>query len=265
MRHPIHLWIVLLWCVLVTAGCGAAPSTSPASPATLAPAGSPTPGATRVSTSPPPGSTPLATAATAPAATPTVAARPTATGASSTPPNADPRAALLQALQRLQQGGPYRTRTMVTDTATGTTVSTSQAEIIPPDRYHIVESLPTRIEVIVIGAKAYSKDQSGNWGAANPQMAGTLVQAQQVAQAAQIGAVQVTGPDTLNGVPVLVYTFTETANVGSAVVTSAVKLWVGLANGLPLQQQVDGDFQGVKSRTVQSIEYDPTIQINPPL
>ncbi len=48
-------------------------------------------------------------------------------------------------------------------------------------------------------------------------------------------------------------------------VKSNVKLWVNLATGLPIQQEIEGEAMGVKSKTVQAIEYDASLTIEPPV
>lgn len=264
MNKRFMFKLLVLGCLTLAAvGCssnsatGGVPSpTLVESPANQPPTSLPTAAATEAPTQRP--------AATQVVTPPTASPQPTETSASALPAG-DPRTALLQALQRVQHGGPYRTKTTVTDETKGTTLSTTQAEIIPPDRYHIITSLPKSGELIVIGQKAYSKDPTGKWVQAIPQIANAFVQAQQIAQEAQIGDVKLVGPDAVNGVPALVFTFTEKTNLGNQVIASAVKLWVGAANGLPLEQQIESDFGGVKSKTVQFIEYDPSIQINPPI
>jgi hypothetical protein len=77
--------------------------------------------------------------------------------------------------------------------------------------------------------------------------------------------VKLAGPDSVNGVPSFVYTYTTSIDLGGSQITSNIKLWVGVANGLPLKQEVDGEFAGVKSHTVQLVEYDKTIKIEAPI
>ncbi len=74
--------------------------------------------------------------------------------------------------------------------------------------------------------------------------------------------VKLIGPELLNGVATWVYTFTsDRADLG---VTSQVKMWIGALNGLVLQQQVEGEAGGVKSKTTQTVTYDPSIKIEAP-
>jgi hypothetical protein len=65
----------------------------------------------------------------------------------------------------------------------------------------------------------------------------------------------------LNGVSTHVFSY-STADLSGETVTSQVKMWV--ANGLPVRQEINGEFAGIKSKTVQEITYAPNIKIEAP-
>ena len=65
--------------------------------------------------------------------------------------------------------------------------------------------------------------------------------------------------------PAAVYSFNMKFKLdANTEISSSAKLWVSVASGLPIKQEVSGEFGGVKSVTVQRIEYDPTIKIEAP-
>jgi hypothetical protein len=74
--------------------------------------------------------------------------------------------------------------------------------------------------------------------------------------------VQFVGWDNVNGTSAQVYTCTSSADLSGQTVTSQVKVWI--ANGLPVRLEINGEFAGIKSKTVQVITYDPSIKIEVP-
>ena len=73
------------------------------------------------------------------------------------------------------------------------------------------------------------------------------------------------GTEAVNGEQARVDTYTSTTDLGDSKVVGAVKLWVSVKSGLPIKQEIVGEAAGVKSNTVQTIEYDKTISIAPPI
>jgi hypothetical protein len=122
-------------------------------------------------------------------------------------------------------------------------------------------------EFIILDKNTYMR-AGGAWSV-SPMDAGTMISGllSSVSQDVIDGIkdVKLAGPDSVNGVPSFVYTYTTSIDLGGSQITSNIKLWVGVANGLPLKQEVDGEFAGVKSHTVQLVEYDKTIKIEAPI
>ena len=72
------------------------------------------------------------------------------------------------------------------------------------------------------------------------------------------------GPDILNGKPMLVYQFNYTFTQDNINITTTTKLWVGVSDGLPYQEVIQGNLNGIESTTTNLVEYDPSIQIQDP-
>ena len=270
MKRTLAAFLIL---TVLLAACSGSPATPTAAPvATKAPAAVPPTAA--VGTNPPaaaPTAAPVATAApsAAPIPTATKAPAPTATSApaAAPAPSGSAKDAVVAAMLAQLKAGPYRTKTTIVSDS-GTISLTG--EMIPPDKLHTtMKGTGFERETIVIGDKAWIT-QAGAWEA-------SPVTGKQLREAAfpaltteQLGAtisdVKAAGTDTVNGEEARVYTYTSTADLGQgSKVVSAVKLWVSVKRGLPIKQEVAGDAGGVKSNTVQMIEYDPAISIAPPM
>lgn len=133
-----------------------------------------------------------------------------------------------------------------------------------PDRFHIVMDTG---EFIIIGNKTYMK-QGDQW-AEFPVDIGSLVfplliSTDEEAEAS-ISDVQLLGQDTVNGESTTVYQYRSTGVLEGTEVSSMVKLWVRDSDGLPIKQEIIGEAGGIESTTIQEIEYDPTISIEPPV
>lgn len=240
-RVLVSLFIVTMLLV----GCGGSPAAStptPSDPPTVAPI------------APPP--------STAPTAAPTVVAPAEVPAASG-----NAKDAIIAALQSSFKAGPFRTQsTIVSDSGT----IDMTGELIPPDKLHtMMQATDFAVETIVIGDQAWTK-QDGVW-ALSPVSGQVFLQSAFAAQTVEeldktISDAQALGTETVNGEQTFVYSFTSTTDLGgTGVVISAVKLWTSAKSGLPIKQEIVGEAGGIKSTTVQTIEYDPTITIEPPL
>ena len=235
-----------------TAPPAAASTAVPTRPPTTAPAGAQTPaGAT-----PTPTLVPLPQRTAAPVASPTSAAP--------SLPALDPRDAVIKSQRATLNAGPYRTNNVITATTGSLTMI---GEVVPPDRYHIVtETAQGKTEIIVVENKTYQK--TGDRWVVSPINAAALVRSLMNTMTAEfeksISNAKLVGPEVLNGVPTLVYTYESSIVLDTSTVTSKVKLWVAVATGLPVRQEIDGEVGAIKSKTVQTIEYDPTIKIEAP-
>jgi outer membrane lipoprotein-sorting protein len=223
-------------------------------------------------------------AAAAPAVPPTMVAYPAAganaaapTASASTNPNeaypaagstpaapaaasGDAKQALLAVMKNMLTAGPYRAKSTTTG---GAKPVETTAEVILPDRFHV--SINNQ-EFIIIGKTTYMQ-QGGKWGVF-PMDVGSIVTGLigtlTADQENDISNVKVVGPDTLNGIPTTVYLYDSSATISGITAKSTVKMWVDNAKNLPIQQQVDGEANGVKSTTMQTITYDPSIKIEDP-
>ena len=261
-----RLLVSLFILTLLLAACGgpAAPTAAPA--ATTAPAAAPTaaPAAPAAAT-PIPAATKARVAATAipPTAAPTATSAPAAAPA----PSGSAEDAIIAAVQATLKAGPYRTKsTIVSDSGT----INMTGELIPPDKLHTtMKATDFEMENIIIGDKGWIK-QNGKW-AVSPMSGKAALEAAFLALTAEqlgltISDAKSVGTEAVNGEQARVYTYTSTTDLGeSGQVISAVKLWVSAKRGLPVKQEIAGEAGGIKSNTVQMIEYDPTISIVPPM
>ena len=170
-------------------------------------------------------------------------------------------------MQATLKAGPYRTKsTIVSDSGT----INMTGELIPPDKLHTtMKATDFEMENIIIGDKGWIK-QDGKW-AVSPMSGKTVcsrpsLPSRQNSSTSRSATPRRSAREAVNGEQARVYTYTSTTDLGeSGKVISAVKLWVSAKSGLPVKQEIAGEAGGVKSNTVQTIEYDPTISIVPPM
>lgn len=140
----------------------------------------------------------------------------------------------------------------------------STLEYVAPDRYHLTTS---SIELISIGSKSYI-NQNGNWvetplnvtSVIGSLMNSTLTQEVEN----NISDAKLVGADSLNGKPMTVYQFNNTFTQNNINITTTTKLWVGVSDGLPYQEVIQGNLNGIASTITNLVEYDPNIQIQDP-
>jgi hypothetical protein len=246
-RRPTLVWIaaVMLLSLLALSACA-----GNSKPATNQPAATSQPAQATAS-----GGPPNSPAQASPTSAPTVI--PSAT---QPPAPSDPQQALIDILKSAMQAPPYHvSSTSTTDTGTTTVIT---GEVILPDHLHIKVSNGT--EMLVVGDKSYQK-VSGSWqpfpidisSILNGLMGGDMGDPSKTVSNAQY-----LGQEDLNGVSTQVYSYTSTVDLSGDTVTSQVKMWI--ANGLPVRQEINGEFAGIKSKTVQVITYDPSLKIEAP-
>ena len=192
-------------------------------------------------------------------------------------PNADQaRAAIISALLAVNsQSNRMEVSTVLGNGATSVNV----IEFVPPDRKRIISS-DYDMEYIVIGEQVYAKT-SGNW-AETEIPAATFMGEEVITEmtiAAMVSDAQFVRVDTLDGKPVVVYSYLSTTMSGDIELNSQVELWVGADDGLPYQMINTGDIlsaatdpasgestlQAVQAQTTTTFEFDPSISIEPPL
>jgi hypothetical protein len=202
-----------------------------------------------------------APAQSSPTSIPQASATPTAVPSATPPPApSDPQQALFAILKAATQAPPYHVSSTSTTDSGVTTVITG--EVILPDRLHVKVSTGT--EMLVVGDKSYQMVK-GSWepfpidisSILNGLMGDTAGDPSKT-----VSNVQYLGQEDFNGASAQVYTYTSTVDLSGQTVTSQVKMWT--ANGLPVHQEINGEFAGIKSTTVQTITYDPSIKIEAP-
>ena len=266
-----RLLVSLFLLTLMLAACGGSPAAPTAAPvATTAPAAVPTVAPTAATTAAP-AVTPVPAATKAPAVAtaipPTVAPAATSAPAAAPAPSGNAKEAIIAAMQATLKAGPYRTKsTIVSDSGTINMIG----EFIPPDKLHTtMKAADFEMENVIIGDQGWIK-QNGKW-AVSPMSGKTVLQSAFLALTTEqlditISDAKALGAEAVNGEPARVYTFTSTTDLGeSGKIISAVKLWVNARSGLPVKQEIAGEAGGIKSNTVQMIEYDPTISVVPPM
>ncbi len=269
-----RLLVSLFLLTLLLAACGGSPAAPTAAPiATKAPVAAPTTAAAPPTVAPAapvaatavPAATQAPVAATALPSTAVPAA--TSVPAAAPVPSGSAKDAIIAAMQATVKAGPYRTKsTIVSDNGTINMIG----ELIPPDKLHTtMKAADFEMENVIIGDQGWIK-QNGEW-TVSPMSSKTMLESAFLALTAEqldltISDAKAVGNETVNGEPARVYTFTSTTDLGeSGKVLSAVKLWVSVKSGLPVKQEIAGEAGGVKSNTVQTIEYDPTISVVPPM
>jgi hypothetical protein len=181
----------------------------------------------------------------------------------------DPKAAILQAMRAQLTAGPYRTTTtMIMDGSEQTSVGL----MIPPDRLQVTMNLgDITTEMIYIGAKVWSKQGDEAWQESD--RLGTpgagLVGEEMITDSEKtITAAALVGPEAVDGVEALRYTYTNDLNQSGLMAMDSVQqvtLWLNAASGLIIRQEIEDTTAGTPSKTVQVIEYDATITIAPPV
>lgn len=217
------------------------------------------------------GDDPAPTAANPPAPTPAVTpatvAEATALPAAADLP-AEPKAAILQALRGQLTAGPHR----ITTTITGDELTqTATARVVPPDRLHILMELGgMAMEMIYIGDQVWTKQGEAAWEVSDRLGApgsGLLDEAMIADTEQTITAAALVGTERVDGVDALLYTFTTDLSKSTVMPMESImesKLWVDAATGLVIRQETTDATAGTPTRTVQVIEYDPTVTVEAP-
>jgi hypothetical protein len=126
-------------------------------------------------------------------------------------------------------------------------------------------------EMIYIGAKVWSKQGDEAWQESD--RLGTpgagLVGEEMITDSEKtITAAALVGPEAVDGVEALRYTYTNDLNQSGLMAMDSVQqvtLWLNAASGLIIRQEIEDTTAGMPSKTVQVIEYDATITIAPPV
>ncbi len=277
-RRSQAFFLLLVVPALLVSGCSApAPASSSAS--------QPTPGPQPAVTEVPAATAELApTAGTseqpaptlAPASQPTsVAPALTATpqAAQGSTPSGAPADVIWNAEEKqLQQA--YRADEVLTTSGSATSGMTFTIEYAPPG--HVDMSGPGGMETIILydqGA-VYEKGPGGGWTqlpAAEVQTAMRSMpsldpkQVDQLKQQIIADKTRFVGPDVVNGTPAWVYDYATTLPAEQSVGLTS-RIWIGMANGLPLKVQSTSNAPtgGGKDTVLITYQYDPNIKVQAP-
>jgi hypothetical protein len=141
-------------------------------------------------------------------------------------------------------------------------------EYVAPDRYRMVnEGQGGKQEFVIVGNAAYIKGPNGQW-VKSPVGVGDVVKKfrdpKVIEDMAKTTDIKLVGPDTVDGTPTLVYEYTQNSVMGMNM-TSAVKTWVGVADGLPRKTEAEGTYEGKKTKTLVTMsDYNSDIKIEAP-
>lgn len=239
------------------AACGGSATTPAAGPAT----------AVSATQAPLPTSAPAVAATEAPTAALAATEAPAAPAAQAASAG-DAKDAVLAAMRKQLTSGPYRTNAAITSENGSVEII---GEVIPPDRMRSISTIAGRkSEMIFIGNKGWMKMGDADWkdmGSVNAAMALSQFSAAMVDDMANaISDARLIGPDVVNNAPSMAYSYFMDSNKFKTPidVKSKVKIWVDVATGLIVKQEIDGEAMGVKSKTVQTVTYDPAIKIEAP-
>lgn len=153
-------------------------------------------------------------------------------------------------------------RASVTDVNRGQQLST--LDFVAPDRYHI-RTGQGEMEQILIGDDAYTLINGERVKLPMPIKVGRIVSQYRnqdtLNELTRDLDVTALGEDTVDGQVARVYSYTQTQPA-----RADVKVWIGVASGLPLQLESQGRFMGVKSTTrLRYYDYDDaTIRVSAP-
>lgn len=156
-------------------------------------------------------------------------------------------------------------------------------DYVAPDRFHLSIQSKTgeqvSEEMIIIGKDAWKKKGNENWTKLPMELSGSLakfaaqmVDTKVLDEKANGMEVKLVGPDTLEGMPTLVYEFTARINVGEensneeVILKSSGKAWVSSADGMLRKVDSENESEGAKSKSVSTYtDYNSNIKIEPPM
>ena len=183
--------------------------------------------------------------------------------AGSAPAHADPKADLLSTMEAMGKTGKFKQSSVITSDD-GKTFKTS-AEVIWPDRYHIVTD---QMEAIILPGKSYMKQPGQGWQLMpidlGQMVAGFRAEAMKDS-IANTTNVKDLGASEINGHAVRGFEYDSTAKVMGQTSSAHCKMWIDVATGLPVRQEVDGQAMGHKSHTVQDYDFASPVKIEAPI
>lgn len=188
----------------------------------------------------------------------------------------DPQAVVTNAMMSMRTQQAYRIRTTALMVGAGGQGTTSVMEFVAPDRRHNIDG---RREVITIGKIMYVKED-GEWKNLGTQMSDLTdkmkdriqqLSPEEKAEATKglsVGDYKSLGDELLDGVPTGVYEMRskfDTKQAGLPTVEVVTKYWIAKSDGLFRKQESNGEEAGMKIKTTETYEYDPSIKIEAPM
>ncbi|MCA1594119.1 MAG: hypothetical protein LC754_16000 [Acidobacteria bacterium] len=164
-------------------------------------------------------------------------------------------------------------RAHITSSTDNGTNSTMVVEYVAPDRYRMTREGQAggkayNMEYVITGDGMFLKAPNGQW-VKSPIDASEMIKAfrdpKMLEELAKTGDVKFIGADVLDGMPMLVYQYTQTNPLGMKMKSTA-KTWLAVTDGLPRKTETDGEFEGMKTKTLVTIsDYNSDIRIESPI
>lgn len=199
---------------------------------------------------------------------------PNSSGAATIAPSGDPREDLLKDMSEQLNARSFRARINSSGSLEGD--KTWLVEFVAPDRYHMVmeatgsNSRMTGIEMIRVGTKIYMKSAERPWQEAPTDVSRFLSGFRDPKILDELRKsidIKFIGPDTLDGIPMLVYHYTFVGDKpAEASGSSGTKVWVAATDGLPRKTESESEVGGrTRKLTSNFYDYNTDIKIEPPL
>jgi len=139
-------------------------------------------------------------------------------------------------------------------------------EVVLPGRMRMAGS-PAG-DMVVTPEGAWMKPPGGDWmqAPASTAMLGQQFLSRDFIEQAKAGvrSVEAVGTEDVNGKPARIYQVEQTMTIVGVESSSSTKLFVDVASGRPVRQEIESTAMGRSSRTVQTLEYLADLKIDPP-
>lgn len=151
--------------------------------------------------------------------------------------------------------------------------TTLLVEYAAPDRYHMVTHAQVSgrefsQEYVIVGKDTFMRMNGGAWSRFPVDMKQLIAGFRDpkfIDDLAKQSDVKLAGPDTLDGQPMLVYSY-STKNPMGMNIKSDSKTWVAVSDGLPRKTESEGEMSGKKTKsTITFSDYNSDIRIEPPI
>lgn len=177
-------------------------------------------------------------------------------------PSASPLDSLAKSMRAQLASKSFRARiSSSSQTIPGETV----VEFVAPDRLHLTNPIS---ELIAVGSETYTRQGNGPWQKAPisaNEMAAKFRDPKLIDELDKNYNVTLVGPDTLDGVPMMVYEYMP-KNPSPQTPAGKTKVWIGADDSLPRKIEVESEVGGQKSTTtIMYSDYNSDIKINLPV